>query len=431
MKINRHDTIREVRRRVFEEYRGETFGVDGSVRLVPFSGAKQNVRESKRGQHGNGSGKRCTVRSRVPFSVKGVLSKNLVYNVANGVLDHYTLSDLNLDSDLVTVFYVLFTWPSQETGGVDVERLLRIVDQGEYNPLKNTCLCSWRGNEINAESVNMLTTILKTHYIFANIPWRKEKHSAHEFAQSFKAMTFKTDDFIITQGEDGDNFYVIESGYVDIVKNGKKIVTIGPLDAFGELALVGKCHRNASCIAISRVRCWALGVEDFLRLVDLNDVGSGKAAAAIRRQLLESGADVSHIAQGRWAKLKAAGRMRGALMKARRRQSAIHVTRSSVVDVDRDIENTEKEDKRGFRENDDDRHVFVDMSSFSPTAGPVGLRRPTSLQFSEINVDGNGCHPGSPPSRDDVSDDSLSSSPLSRRSSSVIGKSRRRRRGST
>ena len=262
------------------------------------------------------------------------------------------------------MIYVLFTYPGQDH--LPIEPLLRIVSQGAYNPLKNVCQCSWR-EDIDADSISMLTTVLKTHYIFANIPWRKEKHSAHEFAQSFKAMTFIADEKIITQGEDGDNFYVIESGYVDIVKNGKKIVTLGPLDAFGELALVGKCRRNASCIAISRVRCWALDVESFLHLVEMNDVGNSKTATAIRRQLLESGTDVTHINSGRWGKLKAAGRMRVALVAARRRrQSSVDSSSTNVLE-------------------DKDEDVKVSSPPSSPTGGlqvPLSLSSVREVQSS-------------------------------------------------
>ncbi len=293
--------------------------------------------------------------------MKGVFSRNLVENVANGRLDNYTLNELRVDE--CDVIYVLFTYPGQDH--LPVEPLLRIVSQGEYNPLKNMCQCGWR-EDINADSIAMLTTILKTHYIFANIPWRKEKHSAHGFAQSFKAMTFIANDNIITQGEDGDNFYVIESGYVDIVKSGKKIVTLGPLDAFGELALVGKCRRNASCIAISRVRCWALGVKEFLHLVEMNDVGNSKTAAAIRRQLLESGADVSHISGGRWSKLKAAGRMRGALVAARRRrQSSAHITSPTTS------KSIEEQEQEGKNKEDDSSG----SCSSSPKSSPLPPRR--------------------------------------------------------
>jgi len=216
LKVNRYDTVAELKEHVYQSYTDETYGHGESCKLVPYSGSKQNIRKKFDG-------------SKMPYSMKGVLSKNLVMNVANGRLDNYTLNELRMDE--CDVIYVLFTYPGQDH--LQIEPLLRIVSQAGYNPLKNQCQCSWR-EDINADSVAMLTTILKTHYIFANIPWRKEKHSAHEFAQSFKAMTFIADDKIITQGENGDNFYVIESGYVDIVKNGKKIVTLGPLDAFGK-----------------------------------------------------------------------------------------------------------------------------------------------------------------------------------------------------
>ena len=135
---------------------------------------------------------------------------------------------------------------------------------------------------------------------------------------------------------------------------------------------MGKCGRNASCIAISRVRCWALGVDAFLHLVEMNDVGNSKTAAAIRRQLLESGADVSHISSGRWSKLKAAGRMRGALVAARRRRQSAVTGSSSSSSSSSSSKNTEEE--REFKDKKKEEKKIGNSATI-----PVELRVPRSL----------------------------------------------------
>ncbi len=71
------------------------------------------------------------------------------------------------------------------------------------------------------------------------------------------------EDVIIKQGDDGDNFYVIESGCIDVYiesEEGSKLVnsyTNG--DSFGELAIMYNAPRAATCVATNGpVKLWAL-----------------------------------------------------------------------------------------------------------------------------------------------------------------------------
>ena len=45
-------------------------------------------------------------------------------------------------------------------------------------------------------------------------------------------------EFVITQGEEGDYFYVIEHGLFEIFVNGQLVLEIGNGGSFGELALM-------------------------------------------------------------------------------------------------------------------------------------------------------------------------------------------------
>ena len=84
----------------------------------------------------------------------------------------------------------------------------------------------------------------------------------HESQDIFDAMfktEFKTGEMIIKQGDDGDNFYVIHQGVVDILVNDVKVVDITEGDSFGELALIYGTPRAATAIAASNsVLLWGL-----------------------------------------------------------------------------------------------------------------------------------------------------------------------------
>lgn len=75
---------------------------------------------------------------------------------------------------------------------------------------------------------------------------------------------------IITQGEEGDNFYIIESGTFDVfVKRGdaddagKKVLEYGSGDMFGELALMYNAPRAATVTTTSAAKLWGLDRDSF------------------------------------------------------------------------------------------------------------------------------------------------------------------------
>eukprot|EP00743_Colponemidia_sp_Colp-15_P002670 GILK01002893.1.p1 GENE.GILK01002893.1~~GILK01002893.1.p1 ORF type:complete len:289 (+),score=58.23 GILK01002893.1:415-1281(+) len=68
---------------------------------------------------------------------------------------------------------------------------------------------------------------------------------------------------VIKQGDPGDNFYIVESGELDIfVARGNnapaKVMTASAGTAFGELALMYNCPRAATVTAVTRSVLWAL-----------------------------------------------------------------------------------------------------------------------------------------------------------------------------
>ena len=56
---------------------------------------------------------------------------------------------------------------------------------------------------------------------------------------------------IVTEGEDGNEFFVIIDGSARVSRAGRKIATLGPGSGFGELALLGNAPRNATVVADS------------------------------------------------------------------------------------------------------------------------------------------------------------------------------------
>ncbi|XP_023602706.1 cAMP-dependent protein kinase type II-alpha regulatory subunit, partial [Myotis lucifugus] len=90
----------------------------------------------------------------------------------------------------------------------------------------------------------------------------------------------KADEHVIDQGDDGDNFYVIERGTYDIlVTKDDQTRAVGQYDnrgSFGELALMYNTPRAATIVATSEGALWALDRGTFRRIIVKNNAQKRK-----------------------------------------------------------------------------------------------------------------------------------------------------------
>lgn len=121
--------------------------------------------------------------------------------------------------------------------------------------------------------------------MFAPLPLTALEH----LARSLEPVTFEAGARIITQGEAGDAFYIIESGQVEIVHDGHREATLGPGDGFGEIALLRDRPRTASVVALEPVAGFRLLREPFLEGVTGTPLGVVAADELMDRRLAELG----------------------------------------------------------------------------------------------------------------------------------------------
>lgn len=81
---------------------------------------------------------------------------------------------------------------------------------------------------------------------------------------------FEKDDFIIKEGEDSKDVFLILKGRVIVVKEvntiKKVLAVLGPGDIIGEMSFFESMSRSASCIADSRVIAIAFTAETFTEI---------------------------------------------------------------------------------------------------------------------------------------------------------------------
>jgi cAMP-dependent protein kinase regulator len=74
-------------------------------------------------------------------------------------------------------------------------------------------------------------------------------------------------EIIIQQGDEGDNFYVIDQGEVEVFVDGNMVIVIGDGGSFGELALIYGTPRAATVKAKTDVKLWGLDRDSYRRIL--------------------------------------------------------------------------------------------------------------------------------------------------------------------
>jgi CRP-like cAMP-binding protein len=94
-------------------------------------------------------------------------------------------------------------------------------------------------------------------------------------ADKMKRETFEEGTVIIRQGEEGDKFYLIRRGAVDVIidegQPSREMLVLKEGDFFGEIALITGQPRTATVRAKERVECYTLDKVSFQEAIAASD----------------------------------------------------------------------------------------------------------------------------------------------------------------
>lgn len=89
---------------------------------------------------------------------------------------------------------------------------------------------------------------------------------------------------LVRQGEFAYEFFVLEDGTAEVVRDGKQIAKLGPGDFLGEMGIVSKAVRNATVRTTSPARVIVMTEQAFRSMRALNPDVADRIEAAVEER---------------------------------------------------------------------------------------------------------------------------------------------------
>jgi MFS family permease len=109
--------------------------------------------------------------------------------------------------------------------------------------------------------------------------------SVEQLARGLESVDVAAGSVVFRQGDVGDRYYVVESGEVEVIGDGRVVAVLGPGEGFGEIALLRRTPRTATVVARTDVRLRALLTERFLSVVLGYAPSAREAASGVEERL--------------------------------------------------------------------------------------------------------------------------------------------------
>jgi MFS family permease len=109
-----------------------------------------------------------------------------------------------------------------------------------------------------------------------------------QLASRLTPVSISAGERIVCKGEQGDLFYILASGTLDVDNGGHRVMSAP--DSFGEIALLRDVPRTATVTAASDARLYSLGRDDFLAAVTAHRLAREAGQAVVDARLADTSA---------------------------------------------------------------------------------------------------------------------------------------------
>lgn len=138
-------------------------------------------------------------------------------------------------------------------------------------PIRNVYMRS-EEEPTREERTEVLADLLRQVDLFTPLP----RETLQGLAEKMATKYFGRGEVLIEQGSEGDSFFIIEQGRVEVMvkqEEGRKpsrVAVLGPRDFFGEMSLLAGDRRTATVRAIEDTRVAVLDREPFAEVIEEN-----------------------------------------------------------------------------------------------------------------------------------------------------------------
>uniref|UniRef100_A0A672YMM1 cAMP-dependent protein kinase type I-alpha regulatory subunit n=1 Tax=Sphaeramia orbicularis TaxID=375764 RepID=A0A672YMM1_9TELE len=108
-----------------------------------------------------------------------------------------------------------------------------------------------------------LAKAMEKNVLFAHL----DDNERSDIFDAMFSVNYIAGETVIQQGDEGDNFYVIDQGEMDVYVNSEWVTSIGEGGSFGELALIYGTPRAATVRSRTNVKLWGIDRDSYRRIL--------------------------------------------------------------------------------------------------------------------------------------------------------------------
>ena len=116
--------------------------------------------------------------------------------------------------------------------------------------------------------------------LFANL----SRHERRQIASTADEVDVEEGRQLVREGEFAYEFFVIEDGTAEVLRDGEHVADLGPGDFLGEMGIVSQAVRNATVVAKSPVRAIVIDEQAFRSIRRLNPAVADRITAAVEER---------------------------------------------------------------------------------------------------------------------------------------------------